>query len=140
GVLAGWASLAVGVGHPYWAVVTAASIYQANTTLSWQRAFQRTVGNLLGLVLFTVLLPLIHTGPLTMIALALACQFGAEACITRNYWLGSLWVTPMALLLTEFGSRLPEATLIGDRWLDTVVGAVVGLACCVLVTNRRAAD
>ncbi|ARF58561.1 FUSC family protein [Streptomyces gilvosporeus] len=139
-VLAGWASLAVGVGHPYWAVVTAASIYQANTTLSWQRAFQRTVGNLLGLVLFTVLLPLIHTGPLTMIALALACQFGAEACITRNYWLGSLWVTPMALLLTEFGARLPEATLIGDRWLDTVVGAVVGLACCVLVTNRRAAD
>ncbi|KIZ15172.1 membrane protein [Streptomyces natalensis ATCC 27448] len=139
-VLAGWASLAVGVGHPYWAVVTAASIYQANTTLSWQRAFQRTVGNLLGLVLFSVLLPLIHTGPLTMIALALACQFGAEACITRNYWLGSVWVTPMALLLTEFGARLPETTLIADRWIDTVVGAVVGLACCVLVTNRRAAD
>ncbi|MFJ5591190.1 FUSC family protein [Streptomyces noursei] len=139
-VLAGWASLAVGVGHPYWAVVTAASIYQANTTLSWQRAFQRTLGNLLGLVLFTALLPLIHTGQVTMIALALAFQLGAEATITRNYWLGSVCVTPMALLLTEFGRPLPAGTLIADRWLDTVVGAAVGLVCCVLVTNRRAAD
>ncbi|MET8021054.1 FUSC family protein [Streptomyces decoyicus] len=140
GVLAGWASMAVGVGHPYWAVVTAASIYQANTTLSWQRALQRTLGNLLGLLLYTALLPLLHTGQLVMIVLALACQLGAEACITRNYWLGSVWVTPMALLLTEFGSRLPARTLIADRWIDTVVGAAVGLACCVLVTNRRAAD
>ncbi|MFF2806250.1 FUSC family protein [Streptomyces sp. NPDC058000] len=139
-ILAGWASLAVGVGHPYWAVVTAASIYQANTTLSWQRAFQRTLGNLLGLVLFTALLPLIHTGQVTMIALALAFQLGAEATITRNYWLGSVCVTPMALLLTEFGRPLPASTLIADRWLDTVVGAAVGLICCVLVTNRRAAD
>ncbi|MGW8552418.1 FUSC family protein [Streptomyces tubercidicus] len=139
-VLAGWASMAFGVGHPYWAVVSAASIYQANTTLSWQRALQRTLGNLLGLLLYTALLPLVHLGPLAMIALALACQFGAEAGITRNYWLGSVCVTPMALLLTEFGSRVPATTLIADRWLDTVVGVAVGLACCVLVTNRRAAD
>ncbi|MGY4940578.1 FUSC family protein [Streptomyces nigrescens] len=139
-VLAGWASMAVGVGHPYWAVVTAASIYQANTTLSWQRALQRTLGNLLGLLLYTALLPLMHLGPLAMIALALACQLGAEAGITRNYWLGSVCVTPMALLLTEFGSPVPATTLIADRWIDTVVGAAVGLACCVLVTNRRAAD
>ncbi|MGY5125560.1 FUSC family protein [Streptomyces nigrescens] len=139
-VLAGWASMAVGVGHPYWAVVTAASIYQANTTLSWQRALQRTLGNLLGLLLYTALLPLMHLGPLAMIALALACQLGAEAGITRNYWLGSVCVTPMALLLTEFGSRVPATTLIADRWIDTVVGAAVGLVCCVLVTNRRAAD
>ncbi|MEE4425116.1 FUSC family protein [Streptomyces bugieae] len=139
-VLAGWASMAVGVGHPYWAVVTAASIYQANTTLSWQRALQRTLGNLLGLLLFTVLLPLIHTGQLAMIVLALAFQLGAEACITRNYWLGSVCVTPMALLLTAFGNPLPAHTLIADRWIDTVVGAALGVACCMLVTNRRAAD
>ncbi|MFI1158730.1 FUSC family protein [Streptomyces sioyaensis] len=139
-VLAGWASMAIGVGHPYWAVVSAASIHQANTTLSWQRALQRTLGNLLGLLLYTALLPLMHLGPLAMIALALACQLGAEAGITRNYWLGSVCVTPMALLLTEFGRQVPAPALIADRWIDTVVGVAVGLACCVLVTNRRAAD
>ncbi|MEX2970359.1 FUSC family protein [Streptomyces sp. C184] len=139
-VLAGWASMAIGVGHPYWAVVSAASIHQANTTLSWQRALQRTLGNLLGLLLYTALLPLMHLGPLAMIALALACQLGAEAGITRNYWLGSVCVTPMALLLTEIGRQVPAPALIADRWIDTVVGVAVSLACCVLVTNRRAAD
>ncbi|WP_405746318.1 FUSC family protein [Streptomyces sp. NBC_01525] len=138
--LAGWVSMGLGVGHPYWAVVTAASVFQANTTLSGQRALQRSVGNLLGLVLFTALLPLIHTGHLAMIALALVFQFGAEAWITRNYWLGSVCVTPMALLLTEFGNPLPARVLVADRWIDTVVGAVLGLVCCVLVTNRRAGD
>ncbi|MFF9478789.1 FUSC family protein [Streptomyces sp. NPDC014733] len=138
--LAGWASMALGVGHPYWAVVTAASVFQANTTLSWQRALQRSVGNLLGLVVFALLLPVIHTGHLAMIALALVFQFGAEAWITRNYWLGSVCVTPMALLLTEFGNPLPARVLVADRWIDTVVGAALGLVCCVVVTNRRAGD
>lgn len=138
--LAGWVSLAAGVGHPYWAVVTAASVYQANTTLSWQRAVQRVLGNVLGLGLFFALLPLVRTGHLAMVLLVLALQIGAEALITRNYWLGSVCVTPMALLLTEFGGALPARTLISDRLIDTLVGAAAGLACCVVVTNRRAAD
>ncbi|MFE3600416.1 FUSC family protein [Streptomyces sp. NPDC059142] len=138
--LAGWASLAAGVGHPYWAVVSAASIYQANSTLSGQRALQRVLGNVLGLALFFALLPLIRVGPPVMVLLALALQIGAEALISRNYWLGSVCVTPMALLLTEFGGHLPTGTLIADRLIDTVVGVTVGLACCAVVTNRRATD
>ncbi|MEV0266101.1 FUSC family protein [Streptomyces sp. NPDC050617] len=138
--VAGWASMAVGVGHPYWAVVTAAAVFQANTTLTWNRALQRTLGNFLGLLLFTALLPLIRTGHLTMVLLALVFQICAEAFISRNYWLGSVCVTPMALLLTEFANNLPASRLIADRWIDTVVGAVVGVLACVLVTNRRATD
>ncbi|MER7400470.1 FUSC family protein, partial [Streptomyces sp. NPDC000151] len=138
--LAGWASMAIGSEHPYWAVVTAASVFQANTTLSWQRAVQRALGNLLGLLLFTALLPVIHTGHLAMVLLVLLFQVGAEAWIPRNYWLGSVCVTPMALLLTSFGNAMPADVLVRDRWVDTVVGAIIGLICCVLVTNRRATD
>ncbi|MBT2387622.1 FUSC family protein, partial [Streptomyces sp. ISL-11] len=138
--LAGWAALALGVGHPYWAVVTAASVFQANTALSWQRALQRTLGNLLGLLLFAALLPAVRTGQLAMVLLAIALQVGAEALIARNYWLATVCVTPMALLLTEFGGAHPARELIGDRWTDTLVGAAVGLLACALVTNRRAAD
>ncbi|MEU7169437.1 FUSC family protein, partial [Streptomyces morookaense] len=138
--LAGWASMAVGSAHPYWAVVTAAAVFQANTTLSWQRAVQRVVGNLLGLVLFTALLPLTRSGAVALVLTALVLQVGAEAFIARNYWLGTLCVTPMALLLNEFAGPRPAAQLIGDRWTDTLVGAAVGLLTCVVVTNRRAAD
>lgn len=136
--LAGWASMALGVGRPYWAVVTAAAIFQINTTVTWQRAVQRTLGNLLGLVLFTALLPVIDTGHVAMILLVLACQIGAEAFISRNYWLGSVCVTPMALLLTEFGSRTAPRELVVDRWTDTLLGAAIGLLCSIVVTNRRA--
>ncbi|MEV5376314.1 FUSC family protein [Streptomyces nondiastaticus] len=138
--LAGWASLTCGVGHPYWAVVTAASVIQANSALSWHRALQRTLGNLLGVLLFAALVPVVRTGPLVMVLTALALQAGAEALISRNYWLGTVCVTPMALLLTEFGGSHPARELVGDRWTDTLVGAAAGLLACALVGNRRAAD
>ncbi|MFE7589714.1 FUSC family protein [Kitasatospora sp. NPDC057512] len=138
-VAAGWLSLALGVGRPYWAVVTAASVFQANSTLSWQRALQRVLGNLLGLLLFTAALPVAHSGPVALIGLGLLCQFGAEATIARSYWLATVFVTPMALLMTEFAGPQQAGTLVADRWLDTCVGALAGLAACLLVTNRRTA-
>ncbi|MFD4660277.1 FUSC family protein [Kitasatospora sp. NPDC058444] len=136
---AGWLSLALGVGRPYWAVVTAASVFQANSTLSWQRALQRVLGNLLGLLLFTAALPLAHSGPVALIGLGLVCNFGAEATIARSYWLATVFVTPLALLMTEFAGPQPTGALVADRWLDTCVGALAGLAACLLVTNRRTA-
>lgn len=136
---AGWLSMAFGVGRPYWAVVTAASVFQANSALSWQRALQRVLGNLLGLVLFTALLPVSHSGQLALVLLGLLCQFGAEATIARSYWLASVLVTPMALVMTEFAGYHPAREMVADRWLDTCIGALAGLAACLLVTNRRTA-
>ncbi|MFC5144366.1 FUSC family protein [Streptomyces aureoversilis] len=138
--LAGWASLACGVGHPYWAVVSAASVVQAGGAPSGQRALQRVLGNLLGVALFATLVPLVRTGQAAMVLAVLALVAGAEALISRNYWLGTVCVTPMALLLTEFGGSRPAGELVGDRWTDTLVGAAAGLLVCALVTNRRAAD
>lgn len=141
--LAGWASLAVGVGHPYWAVVTAAAVHRANTSVSFQRALQRTVGSLLGLVVFSLAVPLTHApeiGALLALLFIAACQVGAEATITRNYWLAQVFVTPMALLLVSLGSAEPVGTLVGDRWLDTLFGAGLGMAGAFLVTNRRAGE
>ncbi|WP_377268199.1 FUSC family protein [Peterkaempfera sp. SMS 1(5)a] len=135
--LAGWLSMAAGVGRPYWAVVTAASLFQANSLLSWRRGLQRVTGSLLGLLLFTALVPLLHTGPAAVVLVALLCQFATEATVARNYWLGNVFLTPMALLMTEFAGLQPAGQLIADRWLDTVLGAAAGLLACALVVNRR---
>ncbi|WP_031163932.1 FUSC family protein [Streptosporangium roseum] len=138
--LAGVISMAAGVGHPYWAIVTAASVFQANAVLSWHRALQRALGSFAGLLLFTALLPVSRTGQLALVLLVLLLQFVTEALITRNYWLGTVCVTPMALLLTEFPGYQPAGSLIADRWLDTCVGVAAGLLSCLLVTNRRTAS
>ncbi|MFD3613036.1 FUSC family protein [Streptomyces atroolivaceus] len=136
--LAGYVSSALGVGHPYWAVVTAASVYQPNLALSWSRALQRTVGNLLGVLVFAAVIPLARVGPLVLVLCVLFFNFAAEALITRNYWLGSVAVTPMALLILEFGGLQPAGELIADRALDTLVGVAVGFLAAIAVTNRRA--
>jgi len=138
--LAGWASMGLGVGRPYWAVVTAAAVFQANTTLTWSRALHRVLGSLVGLALFAALLPLTRTGALALVLVTLLFQFGAEATITRGYWLAAVCVTQMSLLMPQFAHAQPAGRLIADRALDTGVGAAVGLACCFLITNRRAAD
>ncbi|WP_405995013.1 FUSC family protein [Streptomyces sp. NBC_00986] len=138
--LAGYASLALGVGRPYWALVTAASLYQANITLTWGRGVQRVVGNLAGVLVFAAVAPLAHAHPAALVLCCLAFNFGAEALIGRNYWLGSVCVTPMALLITEFARTQQPGELITERIVDTLVGALVGLVAAFAVTNRRATD
>ncbi|MFJ9627088.1 FUSC family protein [Streptomyces sp. NPDC101175] len=138
--LAGYASLALGVGRPYWALVTAASLYQANISLTWGRGVQRVVGNLAGVLVFAAVAPLAHARPVVLVLCCLAFNFGAEALIGRNYWLGSVCVTPMALLITEFARTQQPGELITQRVVDTLVGALVGLVAAVAVTNRRATD
>ncbi|WP_189184129.1 FUSC family protein [Streptomyces albiflavescens] len=138
--LAGYVSLALGVGRPYWALVTAASLYQANVTLTWSRGVQRVVGNLVGVVVFAAVAPLAHLSQTVLVLCCLAFNFGAEALIGRNYWLGSICVTPMALLITEFARVQQPGELITDRVVDTLVGALVGFVAAIAVTNRRAGD
>jgi hypothetical protein len=120
--------------------VTAAAVFAANTTLSWSRALQRVVGNLAGVALFTLLVPVTRLGALALIVTVLAMQYVTEAAVTRSYWLGSVFVTPMAILMTEFAGAQPVPVLVADRWLDTCVGAAAGLLACALLPDRRAAQ
>ncbi|MEV5318082.1 FUSC family protein, partial [Streptomyces sp. NPDC052687] len=136
--LAGYGSLALGIGRPYWALVTAAALYQANLALTWSRSVQRVVGNLAGVLVFAAVAPLAHLGQAALVLCCLAFSFGAEALISRNYWLGSVCVTPMALLITEFTGYQDPGELVTERVVDTLVGALLGLAAAVAVTDRRA--
>ncbi|WP_353941878.1 FUSC family protein [Streptomyces sp. HUAS MG91] len=134
---AGYVSLALGVGHPYWAIVSAAAIYQANVTLTWHRVLQRLLGNVLGVLVFLALVPLARTSVVVLAVLCVVLSFCNEMLISRNYWLGSVSVTPMALLIIEFAHVGPVSELVTDRVLDTLAGVVVGLAAAILITNRR---
>ncbi|MGW1886812.1 FUSC family protein [Streptomyces sp. NPDC001970] len=138
--LAGYVSLALGIGLPFWALVTAASLYQANMTLSWSRGVQRVVGNLAGVLVFALIAPLAHLNQAALVVCCLACNFVAEALAARNYWLCSVFVTPMALMITEFAHFQQPGELILDRVVDTLTGAAVGIVAALAVTNRRVGD
>jgi uncharacterized membrane protein YccC len=138
--LAGYASLALGIGRPYWALVTAASLYQANLTLTRRRAVERVVGNLIGVLAFAAVVPVAHLHPAALVLCFLAFCFAAAALIGPNYWLHTVCVTPMALLITEFARMQDSVQLITGRIADTLVGTLVGFAAALAVTNRRAGD
>ncbi|WP_216892703.1 FUSC family protein [Nocardia alni] len=135
--LAGLLSVALGVNRPYWAVMTAAVLVVANTSQSWHRTVQRVLGSLVGLGLFTVLVPVMHSQA-GLVALSLICYLALEATISRNYWVASIFVTPMSLVMVQFAGRLPSGHLALDRWIDTCMGAVVAVLICFTVPNRRA--
>ncbi|MFJ4440458.1 FUSC family protein [Streptomyces sp. NPDC088923] len=137
-LLAGLAAWGIGSDRPYWAIVTALSIFQTNVTTTWTRAIQRVFGNLVGVGVFAALAPLARATPAALVVLVLCLCFAAEAFMPRNYWMGQIWVTPMALLVSEFAAAHPTGELVGDRVLDSVVGALVGIAAAFFVTNRRA--
>jgi uncharacterized membrane protein YccC len=139
-IAAGFVSMAAGVGHPSWAIVTVVAVSQANASRTWTRALQRAVGTFAGLLVFTAITPLTQSHPLVHVLAFLAFLFGIEATVSRNYWLGSACVTSMALLLTTFSQVQPTGELVADRWIDTCVGVAVGVLISVLVTNRRTAD
>ncbi len=135
--LAGLLSVALGVNRPYWAVMTAAVLVVANTSQSWHRTVQRVLGSLVGLGLFSVLVPATYS-EVGLVVLSLICYLGLEATISRNYWVASIFVTPMSLAMVQFAGRLPSGHLALDRWIDTCMGAVVAVVICFAVPNRRA--
>lgn len=140
-LLAGALSWALGMGHGYWAAVSAGSVLQAvNVTTTWHRTLQRATGTVVGVVLATALFSLDYS-PLGVIAVVVVCQMAAELVVTTNYSYAIVFVTPLTLALS--GLTHPGANVQGlaaERLWATVLGAVVGLVVCVVVANRRAGE
>ncbi|MBR7835536.1 FUSC family protein [Actinospica durhamensis] len=132
----GYAAELIGVGRPYWAMVTAAAVFVGTRVHHGQRAMQRTVGTLLGVGVFAILDPLAKNSDLALVTLVLITGVVIEVFITANYWLGTVWVTPMALLITSLPGNATANTLIGERLVDTLVGSLIGIAVTLLTDAR----
>jgi uncharacterized membrane protein YccC len=130
----------LGLGHPYWAPLTAVAVLQAATTAATlQRTVQRAVGTGLGIAVGAAILSGAPS-PVVLIGVIVVAQLAAELLMPVNYGLAMLAVTPLALALVALAE--PEATsvLVGDRVLGTVLGSVAGLACALVLRDRRAQD
>ncbi|WP_445995843.1 FUSC family protein [Okibacterium fritillariae] len=125
--LAGGLSTALGIGHPYWAMIAAVvPLVAVRLSHSALRATHRIVGTFLGLILAAILLSAQPSG-LAAIALVVALQIAAELFVTRNYGFALLFVTPLALVMIDLAHPTDTATLIVDRLVETALGTVVAL-------------
>lgn len=142
GAIAGVLTQALQLGHPYWAILSATLVLHrwigrlATTT----RALHRGVGTLLGLGIVAVILAC-HPGESWIIAATVVCIVVQFQLVARNYALGIIFVTPMALLSIEAAGQAGSVTrLMADRLIETLIGVSVAIAvtwCTSLRTPRR---
>lgn len=121
----------LGVTHPYWAVMTTALLISLNgdrLTLT-HRAGHRFVGTVLGVGLF-FLVSLLHPSGWWVIVVALVCVFLLQWSVVSNYALGSMFITPMALLVASVGTNSKP---IDELMLDRVFETALSCAVCLVV-------
>jgi uncharacterized membrane protein YccC len=135
-LLAGALATGSGIGHPYWAMVSAV-VPLAARDFSAQvvRGLHRVVGTFLGLALAAVLFAVDLSG-LALILVVAALQVAAELLVGRNYAVALVAVTPLALLMVHLVAPVPAGDLLLDRGVETVIGVVVGLGVGYLTRPR----
>jgi uncharacterized membrane protein YccC len=138
-LVAGGMALGLGLGHGYWAAISAAAVlHSVNVRTTTQRAVQRTLGTAVGLLIALAVLA-VHPRPLLLAVVIVLLEFLLEYVVAGNYGLGVVFLTPLALLLSELAAPMPAEALVHDRALASLLGIGVGLACALLVVHDRAA-
>ncbi len=117
-------ALALGIGHPFWAAVSAVVPLSGHSFSNRiGRAVNRFAGTLMGVLLawliFSLGLPM-----WALVAVIAVLQLLTELFVARHYGIAVIWITPMALLLSSLGTPVATDQLITDR----IVGALVGIA------------
>lgn len=126
--LAGSIATALGIGHPYWAMVSAVVPVSTGTFVAGlARGAHRILGTSLGVVLAAALLAL-RPSDVVVVLLIAAVAFGTELLVGRNYGVAMVFVTPLALLAVHLSSPVPVDRLLVDRLVESIVGALVGIA------------
>lgn len=137
--IAGGLAVAGGLEHSYWASISAAAVlHSVNLRTTAQRAVQRTLGTVVGLLLALGVLAT-DPEPVALACVIVLLEFLLEYFVPRNYGLGVVFLTPLALLMSDLASPAPAGQLVADRVLGSVLGIVVGLACALVVVHDRAA-
>jgi uncharacterized membrane protein YccC len=125
--------------NAYWIPISCLAIMQgASLYYIWQRVIHRITGTLIGLGLFWIIISIDRT-PLSICISIIILQFIIEFLIVRNYILAVIFITPMALLLTEAANPLLHTPnlLISIRFTDIILGSFLGAIGGWLIHNEK---
>ncbi|MHA6697299.1 FUSC family protein [Chryseobacterium sp. A321] len=129
---------AVDPQSPYWIPVSTLAILQGrNLTHTTERNTHRVLGTFIGIGL-TWLLILLKPEPLALVFLIALLQVIIELLVVRNYFFAVIFITPLTILLAEtsLGSGVSHNALIWARFLDSLMGACIGLAAGAILHHK----
>ncbi|WP_449374716.1 FUSC family protein [Arthrobacter psychrolactophilus] len=127
----------LGIGHPYWAMASAVVPLAAESlTGRIRRGMHRILGTFAGVVV-TALILWQHP-PVLLLALSVAILLiPTELFMQRHYGVALVFFTPLILIMTLLAVPTPAHILIGDRALETFIGALSGIAIAVVIREPR---
>jgi hypothetical protein len=112
--------------HSYWIVVTAVLVVSRATAGTHVRALQRALGTMAGVVVGTALLA--ARAPTWAVLAAIALIAGVRPLLkVRNYLAYSAVMTPLVVMLLEFGHPFEPAIMV-ERLLATLAGCAIAMA------------
>lgn len=125
--------------RPYWVPVSCLAVIQgASLRAVWNKQVHRIIGTGIGVFLAWGLLTLpLEKWSIALLMMILA--FIIESLVVRHYGLAAIFITPLTIFLaeaTQLGHGSPNAML-EARLLDTVLGAIVGLAGGICLHSPR---
>ena len=114
--------------HAYWTVCACIAVVglTGSRLLSLTRGLHRTIGTLLGALLYLLIAPISDFPWALVIALGVL-QFIIEFVVVRNYALALTFVTPLVLLITAAASPGDTTATALERVVDTVLGAALAV-------------
>lgn len=119
----------LGIQRIFWVVVPAVAILHRSDSsrITSSRALHRILGTAMGLGVFVLMHRAVPAGWVVIATIAMF-QGIAEVVIARNYALALTFLTPMALTIAMAGSSMDARVLVGERMVDTLLGAGTALA------------
>lgn len=124
----------------YWVPLSCASVMLGSTIIAtFHRAIQRTLGTLGGLLIAGLILMNVHNGYVVALFI-LGLSFLTEMFIVRNYAISVLFITPSALLIAEYSTKVYNFPFFAEaRAINIITGSLIGLL-GVWLFGRRAAS
>lgn len=128
----------VGFERAYWIPVSCCSVLLGTSSLSTiQRAFQRTLGTIIGTLVAVVIL---YFEPSTwpIVILMAILMAAAELLIAVNYTIAVTFITPNVLLMSAAITNQFDTYLILPRITDVMIGSAIGLLGVLIVGRKQA--
>ena len=120
-------AILLGLNNPYWIPISCCAILQAASLSNvWVRNIQRISGTFIGMGVAWLLLTN-SPSPFMIGIWIILLSFLIEVFITRNYGLAVIFITPVTLFFAEGTTQTDASLLIFTRFIDTVIGSIIGL-------------
>ena len=133
---------ALSLPRPYWVPVSCLAVIQGMSLRAvWNRQVHRIAGTAFGLLVSWGLLAL----PLdkwSIFLMMTALTFIIETMVVRHYGVAVVFITPLTIFLADAASfgHGSATSLMQARFVDTVLGSLVGLICGVCLHSPRFRD